>query len=67
MFLSRTLIHLSLTSLVQGRNVHRVLDRVLQRFPRHATRPELVSASLLIDHERRRHVHLADVREAGVG
>lgn len=32
--------------------------------PWNATRPQLISASLLFHHQRRRHVHFLDVREA---
>ena len=46
-----------------GRDLHRVHGRVLERVPRDADPAQLVPPGVLQYHERRRHVHLVDVRE----
>ena len=44
--------------------LHRVCCCIHQCLPGHATSPEFVPSSLLLHTERRRHVHIVDVREA---
>jgi hypothetical protein len=50
-----------LTEVWAGWHVHGVHHRLCKRIPRNAVGIELVSSSLFLYHERRRHVHLVNV------
>lgn len=54
-----------LTCPSQGRFIHRIHGSAYERLDGNANSFEFVPAGLLLDHKRRCHVHLFDVRETG--